>query len=70
MPTALTVATPIGHGCHVEGPHGPNPCGPRLDPVTGAPLDASECNCGCSSFEDCCDTYFIWHATRLAGGVA
>jgi hypothetical protein len=38
--------------------------------VTGEPLDAEACSCGCSADEDCCDTYFTWHATRLAGGVA
>jgi len=70
LASELVVATPTGHGCRAEGPHGPNPCGPRPDVKTGSPLEAGVCNCGCSLGEDCCDTYFTWHATRLAGGVA
>jgi len=80
LASELVVATPTGHGCRAEGPHGPNPCGPPLDVGTGAPLETGVCNCGCSLDEDCCDgcsldadccdTYFTWHATRLAGGVA
>jgi hypothetical protein len=70
LASALVVATPAGQGCRAEGPHGPRPCAPLLDPVTGEPLDAEACSCGCSADEDCCDTYFTWHATRLAGGVA
>lgn len=56
------VGTPIGSGCRVEGPHGPTPCGqPWKDGMAPDVLDGSECSCGCSAFEDCCETYLKWH---------
>jgi hypothetical protein len=50
----ILAATAIGHGCRVEGPHGPAPCDP------GDMLDGSVCACGCSAFEDCCEAYGEW----------
>lgn len=43
----------------MEGPHGPAPCG-----SANSALDGSECDCGCSAFEDCCDAYAEWSLER------
>lgn len=55
----IVAATEIGHGCRTEGPHGPMPCG-----SVNSALDGSECDCGCSAFEDCCDVYAVWSLER------
>jgi len=55
----ILAATPIGRGCRAEGPHGPTQCG-----NTNGSLDGSECDCGCSAFEDCCDAYAEWSLER------
>lgn len=51
----MIVATEIGKGCRVEGPHGPVACG--SEHPCG---DDGVCECGCSAYEDCCDTYSTW----------
>lgn len=51
----MVAATTIGEGCRIEGPHGPAPCG-----NADTRLDGSECDCGCSAFEDCCSVYGEW----------
>jgi len=56
----ILAATPIGSGCRVEGPHGPDACGgDTKDPDV---LDGSCCSCGCSAFEDYCAVYLEWYA--------
>ena len=55
----ILAATALGAGCRVEGPHGPTPCG-----ASNTPLDGSECDCGCTAFEDCCAVYLEWYAER------
>lgn len=55
----MVIATPIGSGCRVEGPHGPVACGKDADV-----LDGSVCSCGCSAFEDACPTYVQWYREK------
>ena len=63
----MKIATEIGHGCRVEGPHGPTKCGEvwhgSAQPIGPPPEPVpEECACGCSAFEDYCVTYLEWSA--------